>query len=875
MTIDDEKLYKKFNLELEDFEGVEIDFDALKIRTSNCLRTAGILKLNQLLSSTYSKLSEIRNLGLLSLNDIEEYVRKLDGVLIEGQDNSRDKISYRIKKKRNLIYNGEFIDKLYEGLSLSETVLIDEFKEGYDLLDKDLIDSCKENPAYMMVVSNALYSFIRNQKKYSVLEKLHYALWNKNNNMLKPYFDIYSSEVVVSQELSEFCNNDELTLEYMFDNSRTDDSFIDEMIEFIKWTSYNLYDELKEFLDRIYSRNSSNTERVLELRAKKMTLQTIGDKLGITRERVRQIEKKVIEPFCQWQRREMFLPRLSAEFSGKKILEATDLQEYFDDMTEVVLYLLQCADDESFSYDRETDTIIIANDDITDLVRNYVEKMPNEFDVSAIDEYKNKALTVYDIPGNIFDREITNQYKVSGSLYHRNRLTLEKMYQTILSKYYPNGMNVYDDIELEKFKILIVNEFGDVSLPKNNRSISAAIGRTCVLCGRGKYKVIDHDKIPHELIARIFNYIMDSGRTFFFMNEIFLAFENDLLEAGIDNRFFLQGVLREEHGNDLFFRRDYVSKDSSNLSMYRELKLFVKKSKHPVTKDQIRKAYPGVTEAMISMALSDEDIINYFGSYVYCDNLNLYDYDKKYLSNIVEDVLQDGMPHHCNEIYEIMRNDNSELLNRLGVYYQYSMFSLLQYMFSGDYKFVRPYVALGGANINKPIELLQEYISVNELFEITEFLGLAKEYQYTIYDILKFLNSWNETHFLISKQEMASIDYIGVTEEMAQQMEQMILSELESQSLISELECIYKFPKINIQWNEWLIYSVINRWGQNIEVHTTLSQFRLSSPVVSKIGDFNRSDYDINDLGEMAGTIDLNDMEAVTDYIMEDFEIEW
>lgn len=204
MTIDDEVLYKKYNLDLEDFESAEIDFDALKIRTSNCLRRAGILKLNQLLTLTYSKISEIRNMGLLSLNDIEEYISGLGGVPIDKQDNLSARLSNKIKKRRDLIYNGEFTNELYEGLSSSEMVLIDKFIEGYGLLDKALIDLCKENPDSAMIISSALCCFIENQRKHSVLDSLHDALYNKINNLIKPYFSIYSSEVIVSQELSEF-----------------------------------------------------------------------------------------------------------------------------------------------------------------------------------------------------------------------------------------------------------------------------------------------------------------------------------------------------------------------------------------------------------------------------------------------------------------------------------------------------------------------------------------------------------------------------------------------------------------------------------------------------------------------------------------------
>lgn len=38
---------------------------------------------------------------------------------------------------------------------------------------------------------------------------------------------------------------------------------------------------------------------------------------------------------------------------------------------------------------------------------------------------------------------------------------------------------------------------------------------------------------------------------------------------------------------------------------------------------------------------------------------------------------------------------------------------------------------------------------------------------------------------------------------------------------------------------------------------------------------FSREAYEGDDSGHMTQTVDLNDMDAIDDYIMEDFEIEW
>ncbi len=398
MTIDNEVLYEKYNIDIELYRGMSIDFGDLRTRTANCLKGAGIFDLDNLLSMSYDKLSRIKSLGMLSLNDIEEYVKRLDSKTEKMMEKMDIFMTSRIKNRRDLIYSGEFTEELYEGINECEQRTIDELKRGFELLDHALIVLCRDNPAFAYNISSMLKRFTMQIEKYKELDKLYDAVKGKINNHLKPYYEVYPMRELISEEFKNYCNDGSVLLgSLLFDKAMSSTISTEEKIKFVKWASYDLKEELTSFLNGFYER-SANTERVLILRARKCTLQEIGDELGITRERVRQIEKKVVQPFCRWQRNKKFLPRLSAEFNGETIIESTELQEYFDDATEVLLYLLQCADDEFFSYDCDTDTVIIVDDDITDFARDYVEKMPDELDVASVEEYKNKATDEHDIP---------------------------------------------------------------------------------------------------------------------------------------------------------------------------------------------------------------------------------------------------------------------------------------------------------------------------------------------------------------------------------------------------------------------------------------------------------------------------------------------
>ena len=92
---------------------------------------------------------------------------------------------------------------------------------------------------------------------------------------------------------------------------------------------------------------------------------------------------------------------------------------------------------------------------------------------------------------------------------------------------------------------MILEEFGDVRIPENDRALIARITPICILCGRGIYKLKQDNYITKELANKIYEYIDKSENSVFLTNTLFSVFEDELLSCGIDNKYYLQGVLHE------------------------------------------------------------------------------------------------------------------------------------------------------------------------------------------------------------------------------------------------------------------------------------------------------------------------------------------
>ena len=78
-----------------------------------------------------------------------------------------------------------------------------------------------------------------------------------------------------------------------------------------------------------------------------------------------------------------------------------------------------------------------------------------------------------------------------------------------------------------------------MGLPANDRALTARVASICILCGKGVYR-LKKDYLPCQLANKIYEYIENSESTIFLTNTLFSIFEEELLAAGIDNKYFLQ-----------------------------------------------------------------------------------------------------------------------------------------------------------------------------------------------------------------------------------------------------------------------------------------------------------------------------------------------
>ena len=874
-----------YPIDLSGAERVEVQSLPITVRVLNLLRRNGIKTVADLCRMKVDEFINMRGAGVMCYNATCQYLSDLYNDVAElevspitekSSNVAPNIISENIENILN--QNFAFCDNAEDG----DKAIVEKYKSAIEILGTDLARICYNTPSKIAPIMNAFYSLIKEQqerdyRRSTLSEHLaaipEYRLKNNVQGYIRAFtfsdedrqilYKIYRLDTHPQAQINGFA--------FETIAEAKDDYVL--LLNFLKWCAFDINEEIAELFQMLYGRSES-LQAVLLSRAKGETLGGVGDRMGITRERVRQIEAKAKRIFIIWQSKAHILSKISAERNGDSVLSASELSEYFGDKYAEMAFLLRISDSPAYYYDSQLDVFVMGDESISEVIGRIVESLPDSFDEKKYNAIITDAVGEQNVPQELIEKAISDEFQKDGSTYHRMHLTLTALYTEILEKYYPNGIDVYSENELQLFRYIAVEEYGCKNLPEKNRAISARLSDIGILCGRGKYRPKKKSYISNALAEKIHQYIVDSPSVIFMTNTLFNIFEDELLKFGIDNKYYLQGVLRELYDSEFVFRRDYISKDESVTSLYVEIVQYIKKFSYPITKEDIKKAFPGVTEIVISFATGDANVINLFGKYIHGSRLNLSDTNKVYFEKILQKFVTGDKVRHYKELYDFIECDDSDLLRKLFIHFPTSLFSVLEYLFKDQYQFKRPFIANIGTDIGDPEEQLHDLIISSDEIAISEITAFAKDNHYEIYSILELLNSFNGTHLVMDRDTFASIERIGINNDIAKNVIAILQDEVTETELITSLECIYRLPKINVPWTEWLIYSVVNRWGESLVAGTTSNQFKLSVPVVAPRGNLDVQKYEGISVDTTVSIAQVDDLDNIDDLISDFIEFD-
>ena len=437
----DEKIpfYQVYGYDVEEFDHIQIEGAMFSTRLYNRLKRIGIVTVADLLKLTCKDLKCISGFGKGCFDEIFKYLDSF----------TRQQITSEVKRYKQNIIEKDFSFVQDTQLNEESKRLIEIYREGYELIDLDLINACINGEQQVKQIISIMLNYTRAiEKNKKIKDKLYHRL----NKKVLHFIRAFSRQESIRNELELIVDDNNMTLDGYITKISFNIEFKRKNIErFLLWCEFRIEEEISIFFNELFKDKRIYT--IIKLRAEHNTLAQVGRELGITRERVRQIEAKCVKKFQTWQKSCRTLFKIYAERNEDKVLSTEELVDYFGSYYTEAVYLMQISTLDDVTYDRKLDMFIVDDESLIDKVLAYIEELPDNFEEEEAIEKIETANRERNLPCRIVERAIKENFNKTGPIYHRERLTLTSMYENILLKYYPQGIHVYDDKEVNHFRM--------------------------------------------------------------------------------------------------------------------------------------------------------------------------------------------------------------------------------------------------------------------------------------------------------------------------------------------------------------------------------------------------------------------------------------
>lgn len=837
---------------------IKIEDLMLSVRSTNCLRSNGVSTLEELLLCTEGQLLSFKNLGVKCLNEIKNRLNSLEqsnyipDINISNKKNNDIKVYVSDKliiQIENLLTIPKYIID-NENFSMNDFEILGKVEIAIDTLDSAICLEAYLEPKKVLPIINSFMTFnleneIKHINKKRLMDEFYKIPTHRYKNHIRHYITTYTKDVVEINLLSKLFENYEIieNMPIALRINSLDSNEFDNTLKFFKWLCFDIEKIILEvfycfILDK-------RIEKILIDRANGESLEMAGSKHSITRERVRQIEKKAQKKFDYWNSRLRILKLLSADRNGDAVINKDKIKEFNLSYFELLIYLLKQSESKYYTYNKQLDVFILGDSKDYSKLDEFIIDLPEIILENSFDELIDEISVKTNAPKELIVTKLNFTYKLSGTVYSKNKLTLSKMYDITMEQFYPNGIKLFDIVEIHKFIDNYSTYFGKMNVNSTSRSIEAIIFNTAILCDRGTYIHKSYVNIHEDLINRIDAFIENSDRVSLSFLELFNRFKEELLlNSNVNNRYYLQGILKWKLKNKYFFSRDYISK-IKNIDMTNEIDEFVYQ-KGFVSKREILEEFGGISEAMLAQNISrSSKIINLeMGYYLHESQLNLKESDWE-ISNLIKiNIVQ--APISSRKLLEIAFVDYSDFLDRNSIDNHSKLYGVLKYMFKEEYNFSRPYIG----NINdedlSTLSILKTHLEGTKYIEVSEVISICEDNLYQFSSWINMLKQLSDDYIRVDSNLLVIASELVITAEDIDMIKEILLSDIEVKGYISPLKIdnFIFYPDVGIKWTPFLLRSIVQKNIDEIlivEMGTSDTYF-LGSLFVSSSMDID--DYD-------------------------------
>ena len=575
----------------------------------------------------------------------------------------------------------------------------------------------------------------------------------------------------------------------------------------------------------------------------KRTLADIGKELNLSRERIRQIESRIIQKFVYDEEE---LNRLISCFykdinrDNNSYITVEELNMYLKDEV-LTKYILVILFSEKIDMRVNEDANIIYNSkEIT------IEEIWKEAELGLDNIILKKDCESYD---SVQKSIIKNTYRLyKGKVFVKKGLSTSYLYTNEIKENFMDGYDIGSKDDYEKLIKIIKDKYGDIETSSMHYIQGMVERKDFIQVDRGKYKAKEYTAaLPEKLVDDIISFIIEK-RPVIPYSLVYEEFKEQLNRWGINNRYYLKGYIDEKLPEGFNSKRDFINTDSENdYTTYDIMQRIFKSFEWSFTIEDVREKLPGLRTYNYEhyASLEEKNGLIQMGakSYIYIDKLKITEDTRQKLKEHIDCLFikLDSSILTAKKIYANLNIMDKDLFNKLNItskFGDFELFSIIQYFYKDDYYFSRPIISKEEDFTNTTYMLVKEYVKKLNMFTYSD----VKKYIYkmnlgSIQSYLNLMDDLSDEFIQINKDGMAKKEELNITNEQLKKIEEFLDMVLKNKELkLDDFDGYFILPRLARGWNKYLLVGIIKAYFKDkYDVINTTNFYDTTDYIVRRI----------------------------------------
>lgn len=548
------------------------------------------------------------------------------------------------------------------------------------------------------------------------------------------------------------------------------------------------------------------------------TLEEIGKKYDLTRERVRQIESKatgkIIDNSIDMQN-QIYAMFFSLAKIEKRYITVEAIKRYLKSelLTNYLLFVISIAD---FKVKFDPNLCVIYYVDLTsvdDLCKEVMDICGSFFSIADFNVL------------NQFEKSVVRlNYKlINDTIYVKKSFNTKELVGVILDEYFSEGYRIGCVDDYAKLKEKFEERFGVYDDFSSERSIVGFIDRLgfCQI-DKGTYKNrANCVSLPEELIDKMINYVLMNGPTVFYTS-IYSKFETELRELGVTNYYYLKGLLDPLFPHEFKTKRNYVSTSENFISSNDAILSFMRSFNGEFKLSDLKHKFEGVKDYTLYNAIYSEienGLVWLSGkSFIYLNKVVITDEAKNEFKQFIDNMfsLLSTNAVSSRKIFARLSLTNRGLLQRLKIARDnFSTFSLIKSLYPNDYGFNRPIISKNKSEQITTYNLIVNYVMSLDSFNLKAINNYVSKMNIRgLYSYLAFMEDMSDEFVQVNIETMVKKSKINIDQKKLDEIQSLIELIIKRFGKLDtrQFNGYQMFPNMEYHWNKYLLVGIVRTY---------------------------------------------------------------